>query len=81
MKNLIAIQDEYVAEFNAAWSRWSHRKGMNGRPGGHFGRRAYAARRKAEAALRRWRFTNAQIAIVLKDARDMAELERHADAE
>ena len=80
-KNLIAIQDEYVAEYNAAWSRWCHRKSHDSRPGGHFARRVWAARRKAVAALLRWGFTDAQIALVLKDARDVADLERHAEVE
>jgi hypothetical protein len=76
MKTLIGIQDEYVETVNAAISRWSHR-----RDGGHSSRTRRAARRKAEKALGRLQFTEAQIAAAIKDARDMAELERNANAE
>lgn len=72
-KTLIEIQDEYVATLNNGIARWAHR-----RDGGHMSRIARGARRKAEAALDKLGFGEAQIAQAIKDARDVAELERLA---
>jgi hypothetical protein len=80
-KNMIQIQDEFVATVNAGFSRWSHRKPWAGRQaGGHFGRIWSGAYRKAAKALALWGFTDKQIREIIKDADDMAKLERNADA-
>lgn len=68
---LITVQQEYIDTVNAGIDRWSHRK-----DGGHAHRIWRGARRKLEAALSKLGFTAEQIQQALKDARDMAELER-----
>lgn len=74
MLTLIGIQEAYIETINAGIARWSHR-----RDGGHTGRIWRGARRKAENALRRLGFTDRQIASAIKDANDMAALERTAE--
>lgn len=71
---LIGIQEEYIETLNAGLARWSHRKG-----GGHSHRIARGARHVAEKKLARLGFTDQQISQAIKDARDMAELERNSD--
>ena len=79
MKNtqtLIGIQEQYIETLNAGIARWSHRK-----DGGHAGRIARGARHAAEKQLRRLGYQDEkQIAQIITDARDMATLERLADA-
>lgn len=75
MKTLIQIQDQYIETVNAGIARWSHRK-----DGGHSRRISRGARHAAEKDLRSLGFTSQQIDQAIKDARDMAELERHANA-
>lgn len=79
--NLIQIQDRYVARVNAAYGRWSHRIRTHvwGVSGGHYSRARGAAHREAAQDLRKWGFTDAQIAQVIKDADDVAKLERFAE--
>ncbi|MCI0561929.1 MAG: hypothetical protein MN733_25870 [Nitrososphaera sp.] len=81
-QTLIGIQQEYIETVNAGIARWSHRpKGHYEIGGGHTGRIARGARNKAEKALRQLGYTDQkQIEAAIKDARDMAELERMADA-
>lgn len=72
MKTLIAIQEEYIETVNSGIERWSHRKG-----GGHMRRISRGAHHKAEAALRKIGYVSQdQIDSVIKQAREMAELER-----
>lgn len=77
MKNatLIGIQEEYIETLNAGIARWSHRK-----YGGHAQRISRGARHAAERKLRRIGYTDQkQIDQIVKDARDVAELQRVAD--
>lgn len=79
MKTMIAIQDEYIETINIAHGRWSHRKGLNGRPGGHYDRIRRGARKRATAALMSLTFTEEQIRQILRDAEDVADLERNSE--
>lgn len=72
---LIDVQQDYMDTVNAGMARWGHRKAL-----GHAARISRGARHAAEKRLRRLGFTDQQIAVLIKDARDMAELERIADA-
>ena len=71
---LIGIQDEYIATVNAGIARWSHRKN-----GGHAGRISAGARRQAQRKLQALGLNAEQIGQTLRDAKDMAELERMAE--
>jgi hypothetical protein len=73
MKNLITIQAEYVETINAGVARWSQRK-----HGGHADRIRRGAYRKAGQALSRLGLTPEQVQAALKDANDMAVLQRIA---
>jgi hypothetical protein len=77
---LIAVQSEYGERLNAARLRWGHCKGTAYQVcGGHYNRIARKAGYDAERQLRRLGYSDPrQIAQVLKDARDMAELEWRA---
>jgi hypothetical protein len=79
MKTLIAIQDEYIETINIAHDRWSHRKGLNGRPGGHYDRIRRGAHHKAMAALMALTFTKEQSSQILRDAEQVADLERNSE--
>ena len=68
---LTQIQDQYIETVNAGIARWSHRKN-----GGHADRIRRGAFHKAEKQLNDLGFTPEQISQAIKDARDMAELER-----
>lgn len=81
MTTLIGIQEEYIATVNAAHSRWEHRKGANGRPGGHYDRIRRGAFHKAQKALLALGFTEAQARDAIHQALQMADLERNAQAE
>ena len=70
---LIAIQDEYIQTVNAGIARWSHRK-----DGGHSGRITSGAYRLAARKLQRLGMSTEQIKQAIRDAKDMAELERNA---
>jgi len=76
MSNLIAVQDEYVETVNAGIQRWAHRKG-----GGHAGRIASGARRRATKQLLGLGYTVAQIPVLIRDAADHAALLRLAEVE
>jgi hypothetical protein len=73
-KNMIAVQDEYVETVNAGFARWSHRK-----DGGHFSRIRRGAWHRAEKALSRIGYNASQISQIIKDADDMAILERNSN--
>ena len=78
-RNLVQIQDRFVERVNAAYSRWSHRKRLDHqRCGGHYGRSRSAAYREAMRDLLKWGFTPEQARAAIKDASDMADLERNA---
>lgn len=69
---LIEIQDRYIRRVNAAVAKWSASKN-----GGHLRRTKISARREAEKSLEKLGFTNkTQIATIIQDAKDIAELER-----
>lgn len=74
-KTLIDVQEQYIETVNAGMARWAHRK-----DGGHSGRILRGARHDAEKALRKLGYTDQQIPQLITDARDMATLERNADA-
>lgn len=81
-KNLMAIQDEFVATINAAHARWSHRKGFmwqKDRIGGHYARVYHGAQRKAHKDLAKWGFTTEQCAEIIRQAHEIAVLERNAE--
>jgi hypothetical protein len=80
LKTVTSITDEYVATVNAGFARWSHRKGHQFEAcGGHFSRIRGGAYKKAERELTKIGFNPAQIKQMLKDADDIAELERNAE--
>lgn len=79
MKNMIAIQDEYIETINIAHDRWSHRKGICGRPGGHYDRICRGAYRKAMKSMMALAFTEEQARQIIRDAEQTAELERNAE--
>lgn len=72
--SMIEIQDEYVEAVNAGFRRWSHRKYQ-----GHFDRIRRGAWHRAEKALSRIGYNASQIGQIIKDADDMAILERNAE--
>jgi hypothetical protein len=74
MQTLTEIQDEYIATVNAGLARWSHRK-----DGGHSSRILRGAYHKAKRELHRLGMDAEQIKNAIRDARDMAELERNAE--
>ena len=71
---LTQIQEQYIETVNAGIARWSHRKN-----GGHADRVRRGAFHQAEKQLNRLGFNQDQIKQAIKDARDMAELERNAE--
>lgn len=73
-KTIIEIQQAYIDTVNAGISRWSHRK-----DGGHASRIMRGARRKAESELAKLGFATAERDQIIKDARDVAVLERNSD--
>lgn len=75
MFSLIKSQQEYIDTVNAGILRWSHRRG-----GGHAHRVTRGATHKLQAALLAAGFTAQQALQAVKDARDMAELERNENA-
>lgn len=73
---LIEVQEQYIETLNAGLARWSHRK-----DGGHSSRISRGARHTAEKQLRKLGYADQkQIDQIIQDARDMASLERLADA-
>lgn len=73
--SLIETQQEYIDTVNAGILRWSHRRG-----GGHAHRVIRGATHKLQTALLAHGFTAQQAIHAIKDAREMAELERNSDA-
>lgn len=71
---LIQVQEQYIETVNAGLARWSHRK-----DGGHSSRISRGAYHKAQKQLATLGFTQEQTEQAIKDARDMAELERRAE--
>jgi hypothetical protein len=75
--NMIQIQQRYIERINAAFDRWSYRpKPSWQKAGGHYGRAHRAARREAVRALFAWGFSEEQANLTIRQADDMAELER-----
>jgi hypothetical protein len=82
MKTLTAIQDQFIQRINAAHSRWSHRKGFEWQKdciGGHYGRVYYGAQKEAHKQLSKYGFSIAQRMEIIKQAHDVAILERNAE--
>jgi hypothetical protein len=76
--NLVQIQDRFVERVNAAYARWSHSKRLDHqRCGGHYDRSHRGAYREAMRDLLKWGFTPEQARAAIKDASDMADLERN----
>lgn len=73
--SLIAAQQEYIDTVNAGILRWSHR-----RDGGHSNRITRGATNKLLTALTTHGFNPKQAIQAVKDAREMAELERNENA-
>lgn len=71
---LIQVQEQYIETVNAGLARWSHRK-----DGGHSSRIRRGAYHKAQKQLASLGFAQEQVEQAIKDARDMAELERNAE--
>ena len=71
MKNMIAIQQEYMETVSLGMDRWSHR-----RDGGHSSRIRHGAARKAHESLVKLGFTDEQAKQIIRDAHDMMLLER-----
>lgn len=71
-KTLIGIQETLIDTINRGHQRWSHRKDL-----GHFNRIRGGAINAAQKDLTKIGFKDAkQIAMIVKDALDMAVLER-----
>lgn len=80
--SLVQIQDRYIEELQAAYSRWGHRRGIPGIAGGvggQFPRRRRAAYKKAQKDLMAWGLTREQTADALRQADDMFDLERRSE--
>ena len=72
---IITIQQQYIDTVNAGHARWSHRP-----DGGHIRRIQRGAWNRAATALRKLGYTDqSDIAGIISQARDVAELERNAD--
>ena len=69
--NLIQVQEEYIRAVNAGYRRWSHRP-----DGGHARRIRRGAWRRATRRLGRLGYTQWQIPQLIRDAEDIAQLER-----
>jgi hypothetical protein len=74
MKSMTQIQDEYIDKVKAGIQRWSHRKN-----GGHTSRILRGARKRAEKQLFPLGFSEAQVRLIISEARQMAELEMSAE--
>lgn len=74
MDTLIGLQQEYIDNVNSAKARWAHRK-----DGGHSRRTIGAAHKRLRNRLTTLGFSQMQIDAAIKDARDIAELERIAE--
>ena len=74
-QTIIGIQQQYIDTVNAGHARWSHRPN-----GGHIRRIQRGAWNRAATALRKLGYTDqSDIAGIISQARDVAELERNAD--
>jgi hypothetical protein len=76
MQTLIAIQDTLVLDVNCAIAKWAHRPGSAWSYGGHADRSIRAAKRKARARLERLGMSPSEVEYAVKQALDVAELER-----
>lgn len=75
LQTIITIQQQYIDTVNAGHARWSHRP-----DGGHIRRIQRGAWNRAATALRKLGYTDqSDIAGIISQARDVAELERNAD--
>jgi len=72
--NMIQIQDELIESLNAGFARWAHRKN-----GGHSRRVRRGALRTAEKKLQKLGYEQAQIDQILRDAEDVAKLNRECE--
>lgn len=81
--NLQQIQDRFIEKVNAAAQRWGHRKLSWDRSGigGHFGRSRGAAWKEAMRDILAWGFTKQQATEIIRDAEQMADLERNSEVE
>ena len=70
-RNLIQIQREFIDTVNSGFARWSKF--------GHFPRIYRGAWRRASGHLSKLGYTDSQIKVALRDALDIAELERIAE--
>ena len=74
-QTIVSIQQQYIDTVNAGHARWSHRPN-----GGHIRRIQRGAWNRAATALRKLGYTDqSDIAGIISQARDVAELERNAD--
>ncbi len=73
---LIGIQEEYIAAVNGCYARWGVRRDHGYTYVPFLTRVARGARHTAERKLMRCGFHSEQIPALIKDAIDMAELER-----
>ncbi len=74
-QTIISIQQQFIDTVNAGHTRWSHRPN-----GGHIRRIQRGAWNRAATALRKLGYTDqSDIAGIISQARDVAELERNAD--
>ncbi len=76
---LIGIQQEYIDKINGCYARWGVRRDHDHTYVPFLSRVARGARHTAERKLLRCGFRPEQIPALIKDARDMAELERLAE--
>ena len=81
MKTLIGVQQDYIDTVNSAVDRWAHRpKPAYQLAGGHAHRTIWRAHQTLEAELVKLGVTDkAQIRQIIKDAADVAEMERLAN--
>ena len=74
-QTILGIQQQFIDTVNAGHARWSHRPN-----GGHIRRIQRGAWNRAATALRKLGYTDqSDLAGIISQARDVAELERNAD--
>ena len=76
---LIGIQEEYIAKINGCYARWGERRDHGYTYVPFLTRVARGARRTAERKLLLCGYRPEQIPALIKDAIDMASLERLAE--
>lgn len=80
MVTIIDIQDELIAKIEASADKWGVESHLNVAryPHGHYGRTRRAAKRLARRKLSDLGIGAADIDVIIKDAIDVAELQRRA---